>query len=45
MAIISLEKIDSSKSSERCEVANCLYGIVDEENKEQIKTILQKEGR
>ena len=37
-----LEKIDSSKSSERCEVANCLYGIVDEENKEQIKTILQK---
>ena len=25
-----------------CEVANCLYGIVDEENKEQIKTILQK---
>lgn len=40
-----LEKIDSSKSSERCEVANCLYGIVDKENKEQIKTILQKEGR
>lgn len=37
-----LEKIDSSKSSERCEVANCLYGIVDKENKEQIKTILQK---
>ena len=37
-----LEKIDSSKSSERCEVANCLYGIVDEENKEQIKTILKK---
>ena len=42
MAIISFRKIDSSKSSERCEVANCLYGIVDKENKEQIKTILQK---